>query len=318
MTLSRRDQKLEQVAQKIVPQSKLLRAWPLAGGISAQMTALEIQGPDGKTARMVLRRPGDEDLKQNPDAAEREFRLLGLLQAAGLAAPRPLHLDQSGEILPGPYLVIDYIGGELYLAPADPAACVLQLATHLAAIHRLDGSDPDLSFLPQRTGGCPEMLRQGRAEVDGSMYEGHIREALACAWPLPRRNRLVLLHGDYWPGNVLWRDGRLAAVIDWEDAGRGDPLVDLGNSRLEMAWILGLGAMESFSQHYRALTDIDYTDLPYWDLCAALRLIRLADGDLAGLAAFFAPHGRSDITEQSIREDYGIFVNQALEKLALR
>ena len=29
-------------------------------------------------------------------------------------------------------------------------------------------------------------------------------------------NRPVLLHGDFWPGNILWRDGRLVAVIDWE------------------------------------------------------------------------------------------------------
>ena len=54
-----------------------------------------------------------------------------------------------------------------------------------------------------------------------------IRDMLASAWPFPRPNPPALLHGDYWPGNILWKDGRLAAVIDWEDACLGDPLVDL-------------------------------------------------------------------------------------------
>ena len=29
--------------------------------------------------------------------------------------------------------------------------------------------------------------------------------------------RIALLHGDYWPGNVLWKNGALVGVIDWED-----------------------------------------------------------------------------------------------------
>ena len=35
------DKKFAQVLQKIDPQSKLLRAWALKGGVSAQVTALE-------------------------------------------------------------------------------------------------------------------------------------------------------------------------------------------------------------------------------------------------------------------------------------
>ncbi len=61
---------------------------------------------------------------------------------------------------------------------------------------------------------------------------------------------------------------------------------------------------------------IDYSNLPYWDLYAALRLVRLAGADLADWAAFFLPFGRGDITEQTIREHYRYFVDQAFEKLA--
>lgn len=37
----------------------------------------------------------------------------------------------------------------------------------------------------------------------------------------------VWFHGDLHEGNLLVRDGRLAAVIDWGAAGRGDPAIEL-------------------------------------------------------------------------------------------
>ena len=150
--------------------------------------------------------------------------------------------------------------------------------------------------------------------MDAALDEGRIWDTLKAAWPFPRHNRLALLHGDYWPGNILWQAGRLAAVIDWEDAALGDPLADLAISRLDLLWIYGRQAMEAFTRHYLAMTNLDTRSLPYWDLYAALRLARLAGADLAGWAAFFEPYGRRDITEQSIRTCYRFFVSNALER----
>jgi aminoglycoside phosphotransferase (APT) family kinase protein len=312
------DVRLEQVVHGLAPQGKLLRAWPLEGGISAGMTALEITGapPRGQVKRMVLRRPSEGALRHNPHAAEDEFRLLRVTQSLGLATPKPYHLDQSGEILPTPYLVIEYVEGEMAFAPTDLACYVRQLAEHLARIHSADLSSVDLSFLPRQAGGCAEMQGRRPAEADQALEEGCIRETLASLWPLPWRNAPALLHGDFWPGNVLWREGKLVAVIDWEDAKLGDPLADLGISRLDIAWILGSDAMRAFTRRYQSLVDIDYTSLPYWDLCAALRLIRLAGGHFAEWAAFFAPYGRDDITEQTMSADYRSFVAQAFAELA--
>jgi len=50
---------------------------------------------------------------------------------------------------------------------------------------------------------------------------------------------------------------------------------------------------------------------------AALRLVRLAGRDLAAWAAFFEPFGRPDITAQSIREHYSVFIAQAYTKLVV-
>ena len=282
------------------------------------MTAFEIERPNGQTQKMILRQPGTETLRRNPHAVQDEFSLLQWTHSLGLATPMPYHLDQSGQIFSTPYLVIEYIDGQMEFAPPNLADYILQMAAQLAGIHNVDCSLLDLPFLPEQPTGFADNFGPPPALFNQVLDEAHIRDTLQSAWPLPKRNAPVLLHGDYWPGNILWRDARLVAVIDWEDAAIGDPLSDLAIRRLDILWIFGIDAMNSFTNHYQSSIAIDTTDLPYWDLCAALRLIRLAGSDLAGWAAFFSPFGRPDITEQTIQEYYRLFITDAFEKLARR
>lgn len=279
------------------------------------MTALEIELPSGETRKLILRQPGAATLQHNPRASEDEFRLLQITRSLGLASPAPVYFDPSGQIFPTPYLVIEYIEGQADFAPWDRIAYVHQAADHLAQIHRANPLNLDLSFLPPHPQGIAETVIQRPAHTNPSLDEGRIRNTLSAAWPIPRRNNPALLHGDYWPGNLLWRDRRLVGVIDWEDAALGDPLADLAISRLDILWIFGREAWHAFTQQYLSNAAIDSTCLPYWDLCAALRLTRLAGPNLAEWAAFFHPYGRQDITEQTIREQYRFFVEQAFEKI---
>src|ERR1051326_942405 len=148
MTISEDMQKFDQIVRKFDPQSQLLRTWKLQGGISAQVTALEIMRPDGQKRKMIVRQHGEIDLQHKPNIAADEFRLLHLLHAAGLVVPAPYYLDQSGEILDTPYIVIEYIEGEQDFAPADLVDFTRQLATHLSKFHSLDSSTENLAFLP--------------------------------------------------------------------------------------------------------------------------------------------------------------------------
>jgi aminoglycoside phosphotransferase (APT) family kinase protein len=300
----------EQVVQKFFPNSQLLRAWPLEGGISAEMTVLEIAAADGETGRWIVRRL--KGPRRNSRSIEDEFRLLEVIHRLGLVSPAPLALDQSGEIFAGTYMLMAFVEGQPEFAPAQMVDFAVQMAEELGRIHAVVGTRPDLSFLPRLEERL--FIQQRAPQLNPSLEEGRIRYILETAWPFPRHNSLTLLHGDYWPGNILWRAGRLAAVIDWEDAVVGDPLADLAISRLDLLWIYGREAMQAFTRQYQAKTAIDTRSLPYWDLYAALRLARLAGADLRGWAAFFEPYGRMDITEQSIRTFYRFFVEQALEK----
>jgi aminoglycoside phosphotransferase (APT) family kinase protein len=294
----------QQWVHQFEPQSRLLRVWSLAGGVSARVTALEIERSDGSIQRWVVRQHGEADRRHKPQIAADEFRLLSILHSAGIAVPAPYHVDLSCAFFDTPVIVMEYVDGAPQFAPADLENAIRQLAGQLVAIHRLTPAKWDLSFLRDHTSSVTQKLRQRPAQLDDSLQEGRIRDALEAIWMPRLRNTPALLHGDYWIGNVLWKDERIAAVIDWEDAAVGDPLADVANTRLEILWAFGVDAMHRFTRHYQAQTSIDFTDLPYWDLCAALRpASKLAEW--AGSAA----------REKVMREGHRLFVAQAFEQL---
>ena len=304
MADSKANNAFELVVEKFEPQSKLLRTIELKGGVSAQVTMLEIERPDDSTKKMLVRQHGEVDLKHNPHIAADEFKLLQLLHSVGLAVPEPYYLDQCGEIFPMPYVVIEYIEGETIFGSHDVEDFIPRLAMQLYRIHEVDCAKLGVSFLPLHETRVAEKIGKRPEKLDDMLEEGRIRDVLEAIWPLSQQNRSVLLHGDFWPGNILWRDGQIMGVIDWEDAALGDPLADVANSRLELLWAFGIDAMRSFTHHYQSLADIDFTHLPYWDLYAALRRIP----QIAGWSL-------DDITEKTMRERLRWFVVQAFMNL---
>jgi aminoglycoside phosphotransferase (APT) family kinase protein len=295
VTSSDQADKFQRLVERIDPRAKVVRTWPLTGGVSAQVTALEVEQPDGRVRKLIVRQHGEVDRRHNPHIARVEFKLLQIAQSHGLAAPKPYYVDESCDLFPLPFLVLSYVDGDTEFAPADLPGYLAQMARQLAKIHDVSDS-PTLDFLPRQA----KRFGERPASLDESLGEGRIRDAMESAWPLPQVNESVLLHGDYWPGNILWNDGKLAAVIDWEDARVGDPLADLGNCRLELLWAFGVEAMTDFTSRYHALTTIDFANLPYWDLRAALRPC----GKLS-------KWGLDAATEQRMRARHKLFVDQA-------
>ncbi len=292
----------QQIVAQFAPGSTIVRMWSLTGGVSAQVTALEIEQPDGQRHTMIVRQHGPTDLAANPHIATTEFKLLQQLQAAGIPVPTPYHVGESGMILPTPYIIMEFVDGQTNFQPTNLADSLSQMATTLAAIHQVDRSN--LDFLWDKTTHYPNQFDERPRQLDESLDEGRIRSMLEIGWP-PTFNPTCLQHGDYWPGNLLWRDGQLVAVIDWEDAALGDPLEDLANTRLEILWVLGAEAMQQFTQRYQALRpDLDYTDLSLWDLCAALRP-----------AGKLRTWGLDATTEKRFRERHHWFVEQAFDAI---
>jgi len=258
------------------PDLRLVTSRALIGGVSAQVTAIDAELPGGRAERLVLRQYGAANLRSDPLVATHEYQLLAVLHAAGLPVPRPRHADESRSILPVPCLVIEFIDGEAVTEPAQLTeslqAFTSQLAATLAALHNACFARADVPHLADIRTTATRKIETWPSALDEPLREAAVRAALARTWPLPQVNKPTLLHGDYWPGNTLWRHGALVGVIDWEDAVFGDPLVDVSNARMEICMAFGAAAATEFTQQYRALMPgLDLTALLHWDLYAALR-----------------------------------------------
>jgi aminoglycoside phosphotransferase (APT) family kinase protein len=245
----------------------------MTGGVSAQVTAIDAALPGGDMRRLVLRQYGAANLRSDPQIAAHEYQLLSMLHRAGLPVPRPYHADQSCAILPVPWLAVEFIDGEpAGTGPLAPRDFTWQLASTLAHLHAAALTADDAPFLADAMSKATRKIGSQPACQDEPLNEAAVRAALTRAWPPPQVNPPVLLHGDYWPGNTLWRHDTLVAVIDWEDALVGDPLVDVGNIRMELSMAFSTEVAAEFTRHYGSLLpSADMAALPCWDLYAALR-----------------------------------------------
>ncbi len=104
----------------------------------------------------------------------------------------------------------------------------------LAALHRLDPSTLDLPAFPRPT-TVPDALTHELDEWDHVIAArgGDPDPALAFTLDWLRRNipsyaaPVVLVQGDTGPGNFMYADGRVVAIVDWELAHLGDPMDDI-------------------------------------------------------------------------------------------
>lgn len=285
---------------------RLVRAWPLDGGVSARATGLEVETRAG-LERFVARRPKAADPARTTRC---EFAVLSALSGLGLRVPRPRLLDAEGELLGAPLIVLDYVDGAPARRPAEKAPLLEALGRQLAQIHASPIPDGARTLLQDREAYVARFLAEAPAQFDETIGEGEVRRVLAL--PRPRlRNAPTLLHGDFWPGNVLWKDGEIAAVIDWEEAAFGDPLFDLGISRLDMMWAYGTAAPQAFTDAYAAAAPhVDLSLLPWFDLIAALRP--------AGAISHWASITPDPVfTARRMRERLALFREQALAAYAL-
>lgn len=293
----------EERVERLFPGSRVVSKWPLRGGISATMTAFDLTHPDGDVERMIARQPGNWAYASRCEhPAFKEFEILLALRRAGLPSPNPRACEEKSDDVPSPFFVVDYIEGRPEVAPHDPQAFLDRYVQQLIEIHQI-GVEDFKELLPQQNYD----LSRPAGDMNAAMRESEIREKLL----LKPVNKPVLRHGDFWPGNILWHDEKIAAVIDWEEALIGEPLADLAICRLDILWILGWEAAKQVTERYLGKTQLDATHLPHWDLWASLRPIRNIDQ----WSPAYSQLGRPDITTDTMIRDHQFFVDQAFSAL---
>ena len=271
------DELLAAIASRIEPGATLLEHRPLTGGVSAHIHAVRYRSGDGRTREVVVRRHGAADWKPRTSHVTRvEYTLLTALHTAGLAVPEPLLLDVSGDLFPSPYLVLEMVPGTTKVAAAQLDTALAQMAAFLVRLHTLSVAAEVSEVLPAR-----EDPVTGALQYLPNTPELANERAIIANWQVSSAPR-ALLHGDFWPGNVIWREERLAAVIDWEDAALGSAMSDLAACRAELMVAYGNRPMDRFTDHYLASSTLDTSDLVLWEIyVSSAALATLADWGLA-------------------------------------
>ena len=170
--------------------------------------------------QMIADWPNDWTLENVSNAVVDEFNRLGALHSGGLPVQAPVFVDETEEHFGRPGLVIGYIDGEPDLNPDDPNKYVEQFAHLLAQIHHFDPKTSGLALAERPVRQFARFMKDDMPQANPVFQVDRIWAALASNCIRRDKEQAVLLHGDFWPGNTLWRNGSLLAVIDWEQPRR--------------------------------------------------------------------------------------------------
>lgn len=247
----RTEHRIVRVVRHHFPSAKLRFLETLSGGVSAKVYRLDLVFADGPDIQIVLRVHGPDHSGHD---IELEFQLLRSLHASGLPVPEPIGFDASRQTLDRPYLLMGFVAGTTALShtAAD------EYINTLAAVHATPIDS--LPELPKRVDPLPELLEFLPAESEWDDFRDHLSKLKNTAFDGPA----TLLHGDFWPQNLIWRQGRIAAILDWEDATIGDPLSDIACTCLELRYLFGKRGMERFKQTYAKHARLEASRFALW------------------------------------------------------
>lgn len=259
---------------------------------------------DGRREPLILRQDPDGGLVDTDRAAE--YGLLRALEGSPLPVPRARWLDAAGDWLGTPFLVMrrvegvcDYrvLRGERPLE--QRRALAARFCELLAAVHATDRRELDALLPHPGSSPAADELDRWEAVLRADALEPHPELELAIdalRASAPPAARVVLVHADFKPGNVLLGpELQVSALLDWELAHLGDPLEDLGwvtqPLRAAEHTIDGVWEAEDLVAHYERVTDtrVDRGALRWW---VVFSTFKTAVMQVSGLRSFL--EGRSD------------------------
>jgi aminoglycoside phosphotransferase (APT) family kinase protein len=263
-----------------------------AAGASREGWAIDACHHDGRVEKLWLRLDGGHGPQSDTIyTLRREATVYAALANTPVPVPRVVAVHPHHDAF-----IETRVEGRNWFHEIDDRDEQVRVASefmrHLAALHRIDPGSLELPGF-----GAGRSLRDlVDAELDVWTEQASARgtpdpiAALALRWlrgNYPSEpgsdERVVLVQGDTGPGNFLFADGRVVAILDWELAHLGDPMDDLG-------WICVRDLQERFTDlrarfaDYEAATGerIDIGRLRYFRLLAQTRC---AIGTVNGLRA---------------------------------
>ena len=260
--------------------AELTDAQRVPGGASREAWFVDITGPDGAARPLFLRydpEPKPAGGLFHPLRIEAE--ILMALQDTDVTVPRTIAVHPIEEAM-----LSERVAGQTWFYritdPDEQVRVARDFIGNLAALHRLDPRDLELPSLgPVRSARDHALEEIANMRRRATPPSGELDPMLHFALDWLERNvpdyegPTVLVQGDTGPGNFMYADGRVTAVVDWELAHLGDPMDDI-------AWLSLRTVQDTFTHFPDRLTDyeelsgnkIDETRVWYYRLFAEMRL----------------------------------------------
>jgi len=194
---------------------------------------------------LVLRRPPlGAKIKTAHDMA-REYRILSCLIQIYPKVPKPSLYCDDESIIGVPFYVMERVSGVILrakppvgmnLSPELMRRLSESCIDNLAAIHQIDYAKTGLRDLAKPEGYSERQIRGWTQRYQNARTDEIPEIERVIAWlnaNLPPVSGAALIHNDYKYDNlVLAPDdlSKIIAVLDWEMATIGDPLMDLGTT----------------------------------------------------------------------------------------
>ena len=192
----------------------------------------------------VLRRPPFGNTVKSAHDMGREYRVLAKLCEVYPPAPRPSAYCEDESVVGAPFYCMERRHGTVYRHSFGheglPSALVrelcLSLVDNLARLHAVDYRAAGLADLGKPEGYVSRQVqgwirRYQDAKTDEVRSADEVADWLTSR--MPAESGACVVHNDYKFDNVLFdkrEPTRIAAVLDWEMATIGDPLLDLGTT----------------------------------------------------------------------------------------
>lgn len=280
---------------------------PMVGGGSCEVFAIERGG-----ARWVLRQAPRHASSSTAHDVLREFRILDAIKDQPVRIARPIIACDDPEVFGSAFYVMERIDG-VPVRNAVPAGWAAAPDTHGRALTELIDALVEVHAVDWRACGLADIARTDdflRRQHDRwlgqlASYGGRDLPAAHAVGDWLEANRPAdqapaLAHGDYKLDNVLFAPGappQLLAVVDWEMAAIGDPLVDLawalifhpgpeGTMRLGMAKeprfaLDHLPTKAALVQRYAERSGRDVGDIGWYDVFSRWKLAIVLEGSYA-------------------------------------
>lgn len=194
---------------------------------------------DASGAAYVLRRPPLGHVLESAHDMGREHRIVAALQGSDVPVAPALGLCTDVEVNEAPFYLMQFVDGEvLHDAETTQPVSVAQrqqISEHvidvLAALHNTEPEAVGLGELGRKEAYLARQLKRWNKQwVATKTHEIPEMEATEQLLHerMPEQVGATIVHGDYRLGNLMVKDGRVAAVLDWELCTLGDPLADVG------------------------------------------------------------------------------------------